>query len=498
MSSKAADIQQKGATHGHNHGQNRFAVIPLPLRLDADDNYTGRGVTMAFLDSGFYPHPDLTEPANRIIAFHDVAGEMSSLDAHRPSQSWQWHGTQTSVVAAGNGRLSDGTYRGLASEAKLVLVKASHEGRIKEENIARGIEWVIRNRERYGIRVLNISLGGDEDIPCSQSIIDQAAEEAIRQGITVVAAAGNNGHAEKHSSVPPANSPSVITVGGYDDNNQIENRKFDLYSSNYGATADGTIKPEIIAPAMWIATPILPGTPAYTVAESLSQIHQAPDYLLRSIARNLWREAELPETLLEEDTDTIRRAVESLLRRTRTVATHYQHGDGTSFAAPIVSAVVAQMIEANPNLSPSTIKSILISTADRIMGAPLIRQGYGVLNARRAIRAALLEQHTFDHQGFGPPRIEAGKLLFSYHDDSADRVAIAGDFNDWKLAETFFQKDLDGVWRASVGPLRPGQYRYKLIINGERWLDDPGNGLKEPDGYEGFNSFVNIYEEQGM
>src|SRR3954465_10094881 len=41
-----------------------------PLRLDADDRFTGKGVTIAFLDSGFYPHVDLTTPANRIIVYH--------------------------------------------------------------------------------------------------------------------------------------------------------------------------------------------------------------------------------------------------------------------------------------------------------------------------------------------------------------------------------------------------------------------------------------------
>src|ERR1043165_1771518 len=325
MMSETLNIEQRRAAHDHNHGQNRFAVTPVPLRLDADDRYTGRGVTIAFLDSGFYPHPDLTEPVNRIIAYHDVAGEIASLETDRPSQSWQWHGTQTSVVAAGNGHLSDGIYRGLASQAKLVLVKVSEAGRITEENIARGLEWVIENRERYGIRVLNISLGGDEDIPCSQSVIDQAAEEAIRQGISVVAAAGNNGLSEDHTSAPPANSPSVITVGGYDDDNRIEKSNLNLYHSNYGTTADGTVKPELIAPAMWIATPILPGASAYIVAESLSQIHHAPDYLLRDTTRKLWRQAELPEALIEADTDTIRRTVESYLHHHKIVATHYQH-----------------------------------------------------------------------------------------------------------------------------------------------------------------------------
>lgn len=492
MLSETQNIEQRRAVHDHNHGQNRFAVIPTPLRLDADERYAGRGVTIAFLDSGFHPHPDLTEPANRIIAFYDVAGEIASLETDQPSQSSQWHGTQTSVVAAGNGHLSDGVYRGLASESKLVLVKVSAAGRITEENIARGLEWVIENRERYGIRVLNISLGGDEDIPCSQSIIDRAAEEAIRQGITVVAAAGNNGLSEKHSSTPPANSPSVITVGGYDDNNLVEKKNLNLYHSNYGATADGTVKPEIIAPAMWIATPILPGTSAYTEAESLSRIHHAPDYLLRNLTRKLWREAALPESLAEADPYTIRRTVESNLHRNKTVATHYQHGDGTSFAAPIVSSVIAQMLEANPNLSPTTIKNILISTASRIAGEAIVRQGYGVLNARRAVGVAKSERHSLDHKNFTPPRISDGRLFFSYHDDLADTVAIAGDFNGWKTSEDFFKLDSRGIWRWSIKAPPAGQYRYKLIVNGTSWTDDPGNGLKEVDGYGGFNSVVNI------
>src|SRR5688572_19391559 len=58
--------------HDHSHGRNRFAVIPTAQRVGADVRRTGRGVTIAFLDSGFYPHPDLTEPLDRILAYVDV------------------------------------------------------------------------------------------------------------------------------------------------------------------------------------------------------------------------------------------------------------------------------------------------------------------------------------------------------------------------------------------------------------------------------------------
>ena len=79
-------------------------------------------------------------------------------------------------------------------------MKVSEKGRITEDNIARGIKWVIANRERFNIRVLNISLGGDEDVPCTRSIIDQAAEEAIGNGIVVVVAAGNSGDSAFNST----------------------------------------------------------------------------------------------------------------------------------------------------------------------------------------------------------------------------------------------------------------------------------------------------------
>ncbi|MGH9881674.1 MAG: hypothetical protein ACRD6N_09590, partial [Pyrinomonadaceae bacterium] len=58
-------------------------VLPTPLRMNADERFTGRGVTMAFLDSGFYKHPDLVEPKNRIVAYHSIFvtdGDPTSLE----------------------------------------------------------------------------------------------------------------------------------------------------------------------------------------------------------------------------------------------------------------------------------------------------------------------------------------------------------------------------------------------------------------------------------
>jgi serine protease AprX len=326
-------------------------------------------------------------------------------------------------------------------------------------------------------------------VPCSQSIIDQAAEEAIGHGIAVIAAAGNSG-AEGRHSIPPANSPSVITVGGYTDHNRLNDR--DLYHSNFGVTADGTVKPEIVAPAMWIAAPILPGTRFYERAEALSRLAAAVDYELRDLARELREVAELPERVANSDAMEIRAYVEAALQQEKIVAAHYQHVDGTSFAAPIVASVVAQMIEANPTLTPGAIKNILVSTADRIAAEPVIRQGFGVVNARRAVELAKTEHHALNVVGCKPPHVENGRLMFVFHDDKAHSVSVAGDFNEWSHIATPLKRSELGLWFTEIIVPRAGRFEYKFIINDQRWVEDPSNGLKAPDNYGGLNSVLVI------
>lgn len=476
-------------SHEHSHAPNRFAVLPLTERLQADERYAGRGVCIAFLDSGFYPHPDL---ANRVACFADVFGEDDALETVKP-QAHHWHGTQTAVVAAGDGALSNGTYRGIASESQLVLVKVSENGRVAEKGIERGLEWILANREKYNIRVLNISLGGDEDLAAAESRIDFLAEECVRAGIVVIAAAGNSAYSEKPYSIPPANAPSVITVGGYSDENQTDWRLFNLYHSNYGETSGGTVKPEIIAPAMQIAAPLVPETDEYRAAEMLEWIYSAPDYKFGSILFEHWHQADLPEIIMYQRTQNLQREIiEEAWRARKIVATHYQHVDGTSFAAPVAASVVAQMLEANPALTPAAVKNILVSTAERLRHFTAERQGYGCLNARRAVAAARRETHEFSAADFSPPRVEGKKIVFFYHDDAAQAVFLSGDFNDWEIAKTAFTKMPNGFWRAEIAVLPAGKYRYKFVADGKRWTEDASNGMKEADGFGGFNSILYV------
>lgn len=470
--------------HRHSHAQNRFAVIPTAEKLKASCEFTGRGVRITFLDSGFYPHPDF---ADRVIAFTDVSGEEKSFGSIIKPKAHHWHGTQTVTACAGNGVLSNCVYRGLAFESELVLVKVSENGRISDESIEKGLRWILENHRKYRIRILNMSLGGDMDAKFTESRINQLAEELIKQGVVITVAAGN---ADQRHSIPPANSPSVITFGGFSDENQFEPDNFSLYHSNFGKTADGFVKPEIIAPAMFVAAPILPETEDYRTAETLSMLFSAPDYSFRFLLDEFWQKAGLSSDILNLETEAARRLVEYALYKRKIVAAHYQHVDGTSFAAPIAASVIAQMLEANPNLTPAAVKNILISTASKLTDQPLIRQGFGILNARLAVEEAIHETHFLIKENYSPPRIEGEKIVFFYHDDAAKNVFLVGDFNDWNTSKNQFSKCSDGVWRARISCQPGGKYRYKFLVNGERWTEDVSHGLKEEDGFGGFNSIL--------
>ncbi len=476
------------------HAPGPAAVVPTAERLQADPRFSGRGITIAFLDSGFTAHPDLFE-SGRVAAFHDVEDPTASLSPARAAHPWEWHGTQTSVVAAGDGTLSEGVYKGLASSARLVLIKVGREGSIHDEEIARAFEWLLANYEEFGVRIVNVSLGGDQDLPLPESRVNQLAEEAVSRGLVVVVAAGNSGCNTDHSSLPPASAPSVITVGGYHDWRAEDGHGFALYCSSFGRTADGLAKPELIAPAMEVAAPIPLGTPEYHAAETLSTLVSADEQELPALSSRLGDAADLPEGVRGGAPEAIRAAVDTRLKQRKIVAAHYQHVDGTSFAAPIVSSVVAQMLEANPALTPAGVKALLLSTAERIEGAPAERQGFGVVHARRAVEAAAED----GSKGHDPvtesqvsPRVENGRVIFLYHDDRARRVCLAGDFNGWDGQSARYERQPDGTWRVSIRAPAAGRYRYKLLIDGVHWRDDPANESRDVDPFGGFDSILTI------
>ena len=266
----------------------------------------------------------------------------------------------------------------------------------------------------------------------------------------------------------------------------------ELYNSNFGFTMDLVVKPEVIAPAAWVAAPILPNTVVQTRTDFLLEIAELEDEQLADKMRALPKEFEMPADLGDKSPAEIREVIKKWLRRDKVVAKGYQHVDGTSFAAPIVSSVVAQMLEANPDLSPAAVRQILMSTADRVRHASVLRQGCGVVNARRAVEEASRVWTPTQISELRPPRVDGDRLSFIYVNPLADSVHLVGDLNAPSLTTHPMEQILDGLWRIDIEAPTVGRYRYKFLIDGNTWVEDPANLFKQPNIYGGFDSILTI------
>ena len=270
----------------------------------------------------------------------------------------------TSVVAAGNGHLSDGLYRSIAPEANVVLVKIGKTGRIPESNIETGLRWVFANKEKYDIRIVNISAGRRLRTVVPEKFALPVSGRSGESGTDGRLRRWQCGTVPGHPVLPPASAPSSIAVGGLDDQNSLDRARRGMYRSSYGPTIDGLQKPEVIAPGIWVAGPILPHTPTAIEARLYAELDDAADEELRDII--------VAHKGVDKDLDEARDLTVPLLRQLITIKLregnvinqHYKFVDGTSFAAPIVSSIVACMLEANPKLTPQQVKRILIETAE--------------------------------------------------------------------------------------------------------------------------------------
>jgi serine protease AprX len=456
-----------------------FGAIPTPLRLHADPRFTGRGVTIAMVDVGFYPHPDLTQPANRVRAWVDASdptGPHALYFGPDDLPAWpgwdslharQWHGTMTATAAAGNGYRSRGLYRGLASDADVVLVQVRNDQEgITDEAIVRALRWLAKNAASLGLRVVNISLGGAPSTLLRHNPIDEAVANLVAQNVVVTVAAGNDGIRTLN---PPATAPAALTVGGLDDHNTFSDEEISLWHGNYGSGDGGIPKPELVAPSIWVVAPVLPGSSVELEAVSL-------------FTR---RHPSLPE-------------VDARIAAEKLITPYYQHVDGTSFAAPLVASTVACMLEANPRLTPALVREILLRTAHAIPGVPGEQQGAGALEAGLAVSMALREQHEVLAACTSLPYITHERIEFVLHEHQAQGVRVSGSWHGWDGPGLSLIPAEPGVWRGEIPRLPPGEYTYKFLVDGSRWLDDPANPNKRWDGGAGFKSvlFVPLLRRQ--
>lgn len=362
----------------------KVTLLSVPERTRALKTYTGKGVTIAFVDSGFYEHPDL---GGRVIRYVDATTErIREGGRFNKAEGYSWHGQMTSVIAAGDGTLSNGRYRGIASDANLILIKVmTADYQLKEADILRGLRWILGNLIRYEIDIVNLSVGGDfvDDDP--DHPLHRAIRDLTNAGVVVVTAAGNR---ERAYVVPPASAPEAIVVGGMNDHNALDQHRWQGFHSNWGRAHDGSTKPDILAPAIWIPSPILPGSEVDTEAQLLGPLLNKPPILGDLVQRTRAESAARHFEKDHPDAD-VYRVMQDKIHAHKLVNAHYQYVDGTSVATPIVTSIIAQMLEANPALTPQAIRKILKNTAIPLESIAPERQGAGVINAPSAVKAAL-------------------------------------------------------------------------------------------------------------
>jgi serine protease AprX len=369
-----------------NYPHSHLMLLSTPERLAASLDFTGRGVVIAYLDSGFYMHPDI---ASRVLLHVDATtSDIKEEKAVTHTDVTSWHGLMVSAIGSGNGSASKGYYRGIASESNLLLIKTSNEKmQIKEADIQRGFNWLIENHKQYNVRIANVSVGGDFISNDPEHPLHKSVQRLVEEGVTVVIAAGNRG--DRHV-VPPASSPHAITVGGYNDNNSYDRAEWTAYHSNFGVAYDGSIKPDVIAPAHWIASPILPETEVARHAQWLGPLlHDMTDESLRNLMSHGFRDLNLPKPEGEDISQGLHNSLQQQIHAHKLIHKDYQHVDGTSVAAPIVTSIIAQMLEANPELSPEQIRDILKETAMPLESISPEQQGAGAVNAKGAVAMAL-------------------------------------------------------------------------------------------------------------
>jgi serine protease AprX len=284
---------------------------------------TGRQPTIAIVDSGIQLRREFGQR---------VVGQVSMTQlSPNSSGDGRGHGTFVAGVAAAS-----------ALGARLVAIDVIDDnGKAMTSDVIAAADWILQNKDRYGIRVANFSLHAVRPSSFRTDPLDRAVERLWLGGVVVIASAGNYRSGSGPSGVPfaPANDPFVITVGASDLGSSPGGADdFNAPWSAFGRTPDGFLKPELTAPGRNLIGPVPPDS---TMA------------------------MEHPE---------------------RVVGSSYMRMSGTSFSAPIVAGAAAQVLALHPNWTPDEVKGALMASA-RLAGlAEEQSVGTGQIDLRAALR----------------------------------------------------------------------------------------------------------------
>ena len=300
-------------------------------------SFKGTGVGVAVVDSGITPVADLGGQTNRIVYTQDFVGG--------DGRDQYGHGEHIAGIIAANGAASQcsGCNRnltGVAPDANLVdlrVLDANGEG--SDSAVIAAIETAISLKDQYNIRVINLSLGRQVFESYTLDPLCQAVEAAWKAGIVVVVAAGNEGRDNSMGTNgygtigAPGNDPYVITVGAmkamatYDRTDDL----IASYSSKGPSFGDFVVKPDLVAPGNQVVSLLAPGA-------TLLQ------YPADQVPVSYYQNTSTPEA-------------------GSAISNSYLMLNGTSMAAAVVSGAVADLLQAEPNLTPDQVKARLMKTA---------------------------------------------------------------------------------------------------------------------------------------
>ena len=368
--------------------------------------FDGRGVGIALIDSGVTAsHDDLD--AERVVHFADFVN-------FRTSQYDDYgHGTHVAGIIAGNGRDSGGARVGVAPGSSLIVLKAlDGAGFGYSSNVIAALEYAIANREKFNIRIINLSVAAGVFESYNRDPLTLAARRAVDAGIVVVAAAGNLGRnnlgkTQYGGISAPGNAPWVLTIGASNGKGTADRSDDEIaaFSSRGPSAIDRSAKPDLVAPGVGIESITEPSSVLFAAHPSA----------------RLWGSA-------------------------RTISQPYLSLSGTSMASPVVAGTVALMLQANPALTPNAVKAILQFTAEQRDEYDHRTQGAGFLNARGAVELARQFKDGFDPRRVSQERISdpvrwSRQIIWGNRRVAGGAIAPAA--NAWQRGVT---------WGASVTP----------------------------------------------
>ena len=292
------------------------------------------------------------------------------------------------AAVAVSSRMINGEYNGIAPEADLVVVKAfAVDGQSTYADVLRGLDWVLRNRERLSIRVLNLSFSAPPQSHYWDDPLNQAVMRLWQAGIVVVASAGNRGPGPMTVGVP-GNLPYIITVGAMTDVYTPEDRSDDrmTWFSAAGPTHEGFVKPDLVAPGGHLRGLMSKNA---SIPTSHPQFHDGGSYFAMS---------------------------------------------GTSQSAAVVSGVVALMLQVDPTLTPDEVKFRLQASSrpavdeTGAMVFSIFRQGAGLVHERREGGQARERVERSGREGGRESREEVGRASRSLPVSAFELQALFGIF----------------------------------------------------------------------